>query len=725
MIALVVDDSSRSGPPLSTPGHSNTDHRPPRRAPLGDLEPRARFSLVYYLALLAGFFLLQSIFFSGVDVPEMSYRDFRNHLAADEIDQLILTEDRLYGELRSEAPPAHGEKSRNAAAPSGSQAGSQQKGRDETASEPRSLDLPAPRAPWHIGRVMDGLRSMRGDFERELAAREATAKRTFTVIRLEDPKLLADLQRHGVDYRGRIDSHWLQNLLLNWIVPFAVMFVLWGYVMRRMGGGPNVLRMGQSHAKIYEVDPATRVHFTDLAGVDEAIEETREIVSFLKDPARFTRLGAKLPKGVLLVGPPGTGKTLLARAIAGESEVPFFSLSGSDFVEMFVGVGAARVRDLFQEAKKTAPCIIFIDELDAIGKSRSQAGPMLQGGYDERENTLNQLLVEMDGFDASAGVVLLAATNRPDVLDAALLRPGRFDRRVLVDRPSRAGREAIFRIHTRKLPLGDDIDLAVLAAQTPGMVGADIANVCNEAALMATRAGRTRVGMEDFQEGIERSIAGPQKKSRIVTPEERRRIAYHESGHALVGHMTPGGDPVQKISIIPRSAGALGYTIQMPLEDRYLLSKEELLDHVRVMLAGRAAESVVFGDVSTGASDDLEKANEIVRQMLTVYGMSEKAPNLSLTAGSGAGFLAQPFGAAPHSEALARDLDTETVAILARAYDEARSLIVGERDRLEQLAKRLLETEELDREMVLSILGARPETSSWGAAHLASKTDPG
>jgi cell division protease FtsH len=561
--------------------------------------------------------------------------------------------------------------------------------------------------------VVEWWQKLRGDFQRTEQAREKAAKLYFTVVPLDDPTLLAALQQHGVEYRGRVDSHWFQGLLLNWILPFGAMFLLWGFLMRRMGRGPNVLQIGRSRAKIYEVDPETRVDFSDLAGVDEAIEETREIVSFLTDPAKFTQLGAKLPKGVLLLGPPGTGKTLLARAIAGESGVPFFSLSGSDFVEMFVGVGAARVRDLFQEAKKIAPCIIFIDELDAIGKTRAQAGAFVSGGYDERENTLNQLLVEMDGFDGSAGVVILAATNRPEVLDPALLRPGRFDRRVVVDRPSREGRKAIFRIHTRKLPLAEDIDFDALSAQTPGMVGADIANVCNEAALLASRGGRTRVSMKDFQEAVERTLAGPQRKSQIVTPDERRRIAYHESGHALVGHMTPGGDPVQKISIIPRSAGALGYTLQMPLEDRYLLSKDELLDRVRVLLSGRAAEDVVFGVLSTGASDDLEKANEIVREMLTVYGMSEKAPNLSLVGRRGSGYLGSGFDRAPYSEDLARALDEEVVAILGRCHEQAKALLVRERDRLEALAKRLLEAEELDRATVLSILGERPSVAPW------------
>jgi len=602
-----------------TRGYSTTDPaRSPRRPPLGDLQPRARFSLAYYLAILGGFLLLQWLFFSGVDATEIPYSEFRAELDAGKVAEVVLTEERIYGQLRGDDQPA-------------AQALDEQ--------PEHALEMPAPKAPWHLGRVSEWWHGLRGDFARDRKAREAKQKLYFTVIPLDDPTLLAALQEHGVEYRGRVDSHWFQSLLLNWIVPFGVLFLIWGYLMRRMGRGPSVLQMGQSRAKIYEVDPATRVHFSDLAGVDEAIEETREIVNFLTDPARFTKLGAKLPKGVLLVVPPGTGKTLLARAIAGESAVPFFSLSGSDFVEMFVGVGASRVRDLFQEAKKAAPCIVFIDELDAIGKTRAQNAAFITGGYDERENTLNQLLSEMDGFDGSAGVVILAATNRPEVLDPALLRPGRFDRRVVVDRPSREGRNAIFHIHTRKLPLGDDIDFEALAAQTPGLVGADIANVCNEAALLASRVGRARVAMADFQEAIERNIAGPQKKSRIVTPDERRRIAYHESGHALVGHMTPFGDPVQKISIIPRTTGALGYTLQMPLDDRYVVSKDELLDRIRVLLAGRAAEDVVFGVVSTGASDDLQKASEIVREMLTVYGMSEKAPNLSLVGQRGAVYL--------------------------------------------------------------------------------------
>jgi len=647
--------------------------------------------------MLAGFLLLQWLFFSGVEAGEIPYSEFRTEVESGRVAQVVLTQERIYGQLRPSGPSAPPPKGPEGPPPKG-----------------KALDMPAAKAPWHLGRVAEWWQRLGGDFEREQQAREAKAKLNFTVVPLDDRTLLAALQEHGVEYRGRIESHWLQGLLLNWILPFAVMFLIWGFLMRRMGRGPSVLQMGQSRAKIYEVDPATRARFSDLAGVDEAVAETREIVRFLADPTQFTKLGAKLPKGVLLVGPPGTGKTLLARAIAGESGVAFFSLSGSDFVEMFVGIGAARVRDLFQEAKKVAPCIVFIDELDAIGKTRAQGAAFITGGYDERENTLNQLLVEMDGFDGSVGVVILAATNRPEVLDPALLRPGRFDRRVVVDRPSRAGRRAIFEIHSRKLPLAEGIDFEALAAETPGMVGADIANVCNEAALLASREGRSQIAMADFQEAIERTIAGPQKKSQIVTPAERQRIAYHESGHALVGHMTPEGGDVQKISIIPRAAGALGYTMQMPLEDRYLLSKDELLDRVRVLLAGRASEDVVFGTVSTGASDDLEKASEIVREMLTVYGMSEKAPNLSLVARRLPVYMTGGVEQVPHSEDLSQTLDGEVVALIARCYGEAKELLLRERDRLESLAKRLLEAEELNRATVLSILGERPARAPWG-----------
>jgi len=664
-----------------------------------DLNPRARFSLVYYLVAAAVIWLLDSMFFSGTDVPEWSYSQFIDAVQSGHVVEVVITTERIYGQQKSEATSADktsADKATNVekATTSGRQTA--------------PMELPAKKAPWHLEKLLDWWRGVRGDIEAARAQQQAEAKQYFTVLPLPDPNLLTVLQSHGVDYRGRIESHALRDFLLNWMVPGIIMFAIWGYFMRRMGRGPGVLQVGKSRAKIYEADQSQKVHFTDIAGVDEAIEETREIVSFLRDPTRFTSLGARLPKGVLLVGPPGTGKTLLAKAIAGESEVPFYSLSGSDFVEMFVGVGAARVRDLFVEAKKAAPCIVFIDELDAVGKARAQLSGYFSGGNDERENTLNQLLTEMDGFDASAGVVILAATNRPEVLDPALLRSGRFDRRVVVDRPSRSGRKAIFAIHTRKLPLADGVDFDALAAQTPGMVGADIANVCNEAALLASRREKTRISMQEFEEAIERTIAGPQKKGLIVTPQEKRRIAFHESGHALVGYLTPGGDPVQKISIIPRAAGALGYTLQMPLQDRYVLSRNELLDKVRVLLGGRAAESVVFDSISTGASDDLQRATEIVRDMVNRYGMSEKAPNVCLTGQSDPGYLALGPERAQVSEELARQLDAEVIATIGHAFEQARTLLVEKREVLDSLASTLLEKEELGAAEIIDIIGERP-----------------
>jgi len=669
-------------------GHSRTERN--RRRPLDDLGPRTRFSLWYYLSLLLGFFLLQSLLFSGTDAREIPYSEFRSDIQAGKVDQLVITPDRIHGRLR----PAD-----------------EARAKAEASTAP--LEVSAKRAPWHLGQIWAALKALPGSLRDQKEAVKAEEELHFTVVPLEDPGLLDLLEEEGVEYRGRIESHWLQHLFLNWVVPFGLLFVVWGFLMRRMGRGPGMLNVGQSKAKIYEVDPESRVRFSELAGVDEAIEETREIVSFLQDPSKYQKLGAKLPKGALLVGPPGTGKTLLARAIAGESHVPFFSLSGSDFVEMFVGVGAARVRDLFESAKQKAPCIIFIDELDAVGKARAQNVGFVTGGYDERENTLNQLLVEMDGFDTRSGVVLLAATNRPEILDPALLRPGRFDRRITLDRPSRAGRAAIFRIHVRELQVAPGVDFESLAAQTPGMVGADIANACNEAALLASRRGHDRVEMGDFQEAIERAIAGPEKKSRVVSPSERERIAYHESGHALIGYLTPGADPIQRISIIPRGQGALGYTLQMPLEDRYLMARDELLDRVRTLLGGRASEEVVFGEVSTGASDDLEKASEIVREMLTVYGMSEYAPNLSLVSRQNAGFLGQPYQRAPHSEELERALDNEIIGILGSCFGDAKAALEEERTLLDGLAKQLLEHEQLDQAQVERILGSKPAKPPW------------
>jgi cell division protease FtsH len=575
--------------------------------------------------------------------------------------------------------------------------------------EHKVIVAPEKKTPWRLdlSSLKTWFTGVKEKAQQQQREREEAFKRQFTVVPLNDPNLVTTLQAHGVDFRAELDTHWLRDLFFNWILPFGAMFLLWGFVMQRMGGGPSALRVGKSKAKIYAADENTKVRFADVAGVDEAVEEVREIVSFLKEPAKYTRLGAKLPTGVLLVGPPGTGKTLLARAIAGEAGVPFFSLSGSDFVEMFVGVGAARVRDLFAEAKKKAPCIIFIDELDAIGKSRGQPG-MPVGGFDERENTLNQILVEMDGFDGKAGVVLIGATNRPEVLDPALLRPGRFDRQVLVDRPDREGRLAIFRIHTKGLTLGPDVDLARMAAQTVGFVGADIANLCNEAALLAARRGASAIAQVDFQDAMERVIGGLEKKNRVLNEKERRTVAYHESGHTLIGWFTAGADPVQKVSIVPRGRGALGYTLQAPLEDRFLMSREELLGRIRTLLGGRAAEETVFGEISTGASDDLEKASRIARDMLTVYGMSKRLPNLSLASNVQGGFLGQGPQGAPHSGEIEQKIGEEQLEILTETYAEAKRLLAEKRDRLEALAQRLLAQEKLEYADLVEILGERP-----------------
>ncbi|BBU60905.1 ATP-dependent zinc metalloprotease FtsH [Methylosinus sp. C49] len=428
----------------------------------------------------------------------------------------------------------------------------------------------------------------------------------------------AELEAANVKYSGIVENTWVSTLL-SWIVPIALFFLVWSYLSRRMTQGlGSVMQIGQSRAKIF-VETDVKVGFADVAGVDEAKEELQEIVAFLKDPKTYGRLGARVPKGILLVGPPGTGKTLLARAVAGEAGVPFFSITGSEFVEMFVGVGAARVRDLFTQARASAPCIIFIDELDALGRARGISG--LSGGHDEKEQTLNQLLAELDGFDPSSGVVLLAATNRPEVLDPALLRAGRFDRQISVDRPDKIGRAAILKVHLRKIKLGADIDPAQIAAMTPGFTGADLANLVNEAATLATRRRAVSVTLDDFTSAIERVLAGPEKRNRLLHPRERRIVAYHEMGHAIVAMALPDMDPIKKVSIIPRGMGALGYTMQMPTEDRYLMTRSELMNRMTVLLGGRAAEMNVFHEATTGAADDLQRATEMARSMATRYGM--------------------------------------------------------------------------------------------------------
>jgi cell division protease FtsH len=676
------------------------------------LERRARFSLLYYLWVFGLILVIDSLFFSGPQVPDIPYSEFLDRVTQDKVDSVVLTPQQIYGEMKTAedlAKTATAPAPAPTAAPVAAHPSPATAGAAAAEHAEHAIVAPEKKTPWRLdlGSVGDWFSGVKERAQQQQREREEEIKRQFTVIPVTDPNLVATLQAHGVDFRAEVETHWLRDLFFNWVLPFGAMFLLWGFVMQRMGGGPSALTVGKSKAKIYAADEHTKVRFSDVAGVDEAVEEVREIVSFLKEPAKYTRLGAKLPTGVLLVGPPGTGKTLLARAIAGEAGVPFFSLSGSDFVEMFVGVGAARVRDLFADAKKKAPCIIFIDELDAIGKSRGQPG-MPAGGFDERENTLNQILVEMDGFDGKSGVVLIGATNRPEVLDPALLRPGRFDRQVLVDRPDREGRLAIFRLHVKGLKLAPDVDLGRMAAQTVGFVGADIANLCNEAALLAARRGGEHITQADFQDAMERVIGGLEKKNRVLNEKERRTVAFHESGHTLVGYFTPGADPVEKVSIVPRGRGALGYTLQAPLEDRFLMSREELLGRVRTLLGGRASEEIVFGEISTGAADDLEKASRIVRDMLTVYGMSKRLPNLSLASNVQGGFLGQGPQGAPHSGEIEQAIGEEQLEILHDAYEAAKRLLAEKRDKLEALAQRLLKQEKLESSDLLDILGPRP-----------------
>ncbi|TMA75932.1 MAG: ATP-dependent zinc metalloprotease FtsH [Deltaproteobacteria bacterium] len=530
-------------------------------------------------------------------------------------------------------------------------------------------------------------------------------KKRFVAVRV-DADIAKELDQHGVEYRGQFDSNFI-TMLLSWIVPTALFFGIWVFLGRRMAkqlGGPGggLMAIGKSKARVY-VETDTKVTFADVAGVDEAKAELQEVVSFLKDPKEHGRLGARMPKGVLLVGPPGTGKTLLAKAVAGEAGVAFFSISGSEFVEMFVGVGAARVRDLFEQARAKAPCIIFIDELDALGRARG-AVPGL-GGHDEKEQTLNQLLVEMDGFDPTSGIVLIAATNRPEILDPALLRAGRFDRQVLVDRPDRIGREEILRVHTRKVLLAADVKLEEVAALTPGFTGADLANLVNEAALVATRRGANQIAMNDFNLAIERIVAGLEKKNRLLNPREREIVAHHEMGHALVAAALPGTDAVHKISIIPRGIGALGYTIQRPTEDRYLMTREELDNKMAVLLGGRAAEHLVFGHLSTGAADDLAKATDIARSMVTRFGMGTALGPVTYQT-EPSSFLGQAFGSQRlYGEETAREIDVAVRGIIEAQFQRARALLATNRALLDEAARVLLAKETLAGEELEGILG--------------------
>jgi len=536
---------------------------------------------------------------------------------------------------------------------------------------------------------------------------------TPVALDLDLPRIL---RSHDVEFAAPppTNTAWI-GAVLSWVLPPLIFFGIWAWLFNRaQGGGPAALTVGKSKARIYS-EGVTGVKFADVAGVDEAKAELQEIVDFLKHADRYIRLGAKIPKGVLLVGPPGTGKTLLAKAVAGEAGVPFFSISGSEFIELFVGVGAARVRDLFEQAKQQAPCIVFIDELDALGKSRGGNGPFI-GGNDEREQTLNQLLTEMDGFDANTGVLILAATNRPEILDPALRRPGRFDRQVVVDRPDKLGREAILKIHARAVKLAEDVDLEKIAIRTPGFAGADLANLVNEAELLAARRSRDAVTMADFHEAVERVVAGLEKKSRVLNEIEKKTVAYHEVGHAIVGTLMPGAGKVEKISIVPRGVGALGYTVQLPEEDRFLIIESEIRGRIATLLGGRSAEELIFGEVSTGASDDIQKATDFAERTVTLYGMSEELGPVAFEKIQPQFLDGHTNPRRPVSPKVAEEIDRQVKEMIDGAHQMALSILQSNRDLLEETAQTLLQQEVLEGEELRARLDrAQPpaELPTW------------
>src|SRR5688572_2394079 len=564
-----------------------------------------------------------------------------------------------------------------------------------------------------VAEVAVGDQTIQGEYKKEVENSKA-----FYTARIDDPKLLEELEAAKVKYAGEVVSRWPAALLV-WLFSLLLLVAALSFFFRRLGGAESgVMSFARSKHRVF-ADDDVKVSFADVAGVDEAEQELKEIVEFLRNPRKYTALGGRIPKGVLLVGPPGTGKTLLARAVAGEAKVPFFSLSGSEFVEMFVGVGAARVRDLFAQAEQKAPCIIFIDELDALGRARVQS-PM--GSHEEREQTLNQLLAEMDGFDSRKAIIIMAATNRPEVLDPALLRPGRFDRQVLVDKPDVKGREEVLRIHTKQVKLSPVVDLKIVAARTAGFAGADLANLVNEAALLAARKDKTSVEMQDFEEAIDRLIAGLEKK-RVMSQKEREIVAYHESGHAIVATVIPGMDPVHKISIVQRGFGALGYTMQLPLEDRYLMQRQDLLDQLAVLLGGRTAEELALGEISTGAQNDLQRATDIARAMVTEWGMSDVMGAIHYDNPKRSRFLDIPVGPerGAYAEDTARLIDAEVKRIMSEAHANARRILSEKRDLLERVTRRLLDIEVMEGDELRALLGVH-EPAPHDAQEAAEKT---
>jgi cell division protease FtsH len=689
---------------------------PKRKPPTpggGDLPPVWR-GLLWYIPVLLFLLWFWQYLFSSMSVETIPYSQFKQYLAQGEVKDCDVEQDEILGTIAPHSPAAT---SKTNAAPAEKKAPAEKGTPAKTPTEkrppvkqaaekqPSSEKTPAKTPPAHpaVAKQAAPAKSKSAASEAATALLPLEKEFKFRTIRVEDPQLVEQLEAAHVKFNG-VRPGLLATLLFAWILPILFFGAIWYFLSRRMGmAGQTVMSIGKSKAKLV-ADRDTGVGFDDVAGCDEAKYELQEVVDFLKNPQRYEALGAKIPKGILLVGPPGTGKTLLSRAVAGEAHVPFFSISGSEFVEMFVGVGAARVRDLFEQAKKHAPCIIFIDEIDAIGGQRSvHIGPM----NDEREQTLNQLLAEMDGFEANTGVIILGATNRPEILDRALLRPGRFDRQVVVDAPDIDGREAILKVHARDKRLASDANLRKIAQATAGFSGADLANALNEAALLAARRRAAEITQRDLEDAVEKVVAGPERKSRRLEPEQKRRVAFHEVGHALVAAYSKHADPVHKISIVPRGRAALGYTLQLPTEEQFLLTRSELIDRIKGMLGGRSAEEVAFGEISTGAENDLEHATALARQMVCMYGMSDRV-GLVHVSNRQDGYLPAVPGAPTQrdcSEETIREIDMEVKKILDDAHEDARSILMEHRDQLDLVAEELLKRETLDATAFNELIG--------------------
>ncbi len=640
-------------------------------------EGRPRLSMWIYLAIFVALLVQIFLFMRGVETNTIEYSTFLKYVEDGHVAELkIINDRRIEGKYTPQAVAD------------------------------RSVELAEEKKDF-LGNTS----------ERDLFVTTKTSNHDLIDFLSEYNKSAAEAGNDPVQYDVAYDDNWFGGVL-TWILPLAIIIALWVFLIRRMNPGSQVLNIGKNKAVLFDAMGDHVVTFKDVAGLDEAKEEVAEVVEFLQNPKKFTKLGGKLPKGVLLVGPPGTGKTLLGKAVAGEAGVPFFSLSGSDFVEMFVGVGAARVRDLFKQAKEKAPCIVFIDEIDAIGRSRGRG--MMMGANDERENTLNQLLVEMDGFNTDKGVIIMAATNRPDVLDTALLRPGRFDRQILIDRPDRLERAAIFKVHTRNLILGDDVNHEVLASQTPGFAGAEIANVCNEAALLAARLNKDAIEMADFEHAIDRVIAGLEKKNKLIKPEEKKIVAYHEAGHAITGWYLKHTDPVIKVSIVPRGLAALGYAQSLP-DERYITTREAFMDQMTMMIGGRVAEEIIFNHLSTGAQNDLERITKTAYAMVVDFGMSERVGHVSFNLSRGRND--SPMFDKPYSDTMAQMIDEEVKLIIDEVRQRAHKLLGEKRDKLEELAQVLLEKEVLGPKDLVDILGERPHGEYVSYNGAVSKDD--